>query len=107
MIPFHDCIFGCVRVCVEDVWRNPRRALRGHLDSVDAEIQKMIRRCNEKRDPGCLGYLGEYTTQLYWDYNKTGTKWLFRGFVGDEILLPWHILGISLIPLAPLSLVWF
>ena len=25
---------------------------------------------NEKRDPGCLGYIGDYTTHLYGDYNK-------------------------------------
>ena len=24
---------------------------------------------NEKRAPGWLGYIGDYTTQLYWDYN--------------------------------------
>ena len=31
----------------------------------------MLRKVSEKRDPGCLGYLGDYvTTQLYRDYNK-------------------------------------
>ena len=25
---------------------------------------------HEKRAPGWLGYIGDYTTQLYWDYNK-------------------------------------
>ena len=25
---------------------------------------------NEKRAPGCLGYIGDYTTQVYLDYNK-------------------------------------
>ena len=25
---------------------------------------------NEKRAPGCLGYIGDYTTQLYGDYSK-------------------------------------
>ena len=25
---------------------------------------------NEKRAPSCLGYIGDYTTQLYGDYNK-------------------------------------
>ncbi len=25
---------------------------------------------NEKRAPGCLVYIGGYTTQLYRDYNK-------------------------------------
>ena len=25
---------------------------------------------NEKKKPGCLGYIGDYTTQLYEDYNK-------------------------------------
>ena len=23
---------------------------------------------NEKKTPGCLGYIGDYTTQLCWDY---------------------------------------
>ena len=26
--------------------------------------------CNEKRDPGCLGYIGDSSTQLCGDYNK-------------------------------------
>ena len=25
---------------------------------------------NEKRAPGCLGYIGDYTAQLFKDYNK-------------------------------------
>ena len=25
---------------------------------------------NEKRAPGCFGFIGDYTTQLYSDYNR-------------------------------------
>ena len=31
--------------------------------------EKVIDMNNEK-NPGCLGYIGDYTTQLYGDYNK-------------------------------------
>ena len=29
---------------------------------------------NEKRAPGCLGYVMDFTTQLYRDYNKPWNK---------------------------------
>ena len=31
--------------------------------------------CNEKRAPGCLGYIGDYTTQLYRNYNIPLLGW--------------------------------
>ena len=34
------------------------------LGSLDVDLS------NAKRAPGCLGYIGDYTTQLCGDYNK-------------------------------------
>ena len=42
------------------------------------EVKFQLYRCkklypqmsNEKRDPGCLGYIGDFTTQLYRDFDK-------------------------------------
>ena len=39
------------------------------LRTAAGEIQDLINMSNEKR-PGWLGYIGDYTTQVYRDYNK-------------------------------------
>ena len=39
-------------------------AAMGILDTIQTQ------KSNEKRAPGWLGYIGDYTTQLYRDYNK-------------------------------------
>ena len=35
---------------------------------------------NEKRAPGCLGYIRDYATQVYRDYDKPSWGWKVRGF---------------------------
>ena len=34
------------------------------------EIVTQVLQVSNEKNPGCLGYVGDYTTQLYWDYNK-------------------------------------
>ena len=33
-------------------------------------VQSSIATNEPRKKPGWLGYIGDYTTQLYWDYNK-------------------------------------
>ena len=47
---------------------------------------------NEKRAPGCLGYIGDYTTQLCGDYNKPLTTSIMenkRGIFVAKIRIVW------------------
>ena len=41
----------------------------GHTDDPQEVLYSIFQLSNEK-NPGWLGYLGDYTTQLYGDYNK-------------------------------------
>ena len=41
----------------------------GEIDSWKLERGWELQVSNEK-NPGCLGYIGDYTAQLYGDYNK-------------------------------------
>ena len=55
---------GCSRSPVQNLIppRHPKMPV-GKCDSVDSEV-------SSDENTGCLGFLGDYTTQVYRDYNK-------------------------------------
>ena len=34
------------------------------------QTNSILEQLSNEKNPGCLGYIGDYTTQLYRDYNK-------------------------------------
>ncbi len=38
-------------------------------DAVDDVLSIFLESIEPRKKPGWLGYIGDYTTQLYWDYN--------------------------------------
>ena len=56
-------------------WSEVQKKTSSHLNGHDStncfqKIPKMLQLSNEKRVPGRLGYIGDYTLKLYTDYNK-------------------------------------
>ena len=41
-----------------------------HWTMIMGERVKLAFQLSNGKNPGCLGYIGDYTTQLYRDYNK-------------------------------------
>ena len=40
------------------------------INSVSSDECVLERNMSNEKNPGCFGYIGDYTAQLYGDYNK-------------------------------------
>ena len=66
---------------------------------LDIRFQAAYEQLSNERNPGCFGYIGDYTTQLYGDYNKPfygsllnnqWTSWKFFRVVGEKFPKAWQ-----------------
>ncbi len=77
MIVIHENRYVIYVVPISSFRRSNHRTdldSRSAILSVDSWVPptngKLATQLSNEKNPGCLGYIGDYTTQLYRDYNK-------------------------------------
>ena len=61
-------------------WGFPRERFQGVAERcVVFSLKESFQLMSNEKNPGCLGYIGDYTTQLYRDYNKPSHDLTLKG----------------------------
>ena len=60
-----------VRLCMRSDWSiGLMQECRNYMHPVPPKMKSEINQLKNEKKSGCLRYIGDYTTQLYGDYNK-------------------------------------
>jgi len=55
---------------VHDSWAGAEKAEQDGATERGKSVAVAVFHLSHEKFPGCLGYIGDYTTHLYGDYNK-------------------------------------
>ena len=82
LIPVMHACHDCQEATFENL-NNVAEVNRSHVELAGVLYMDVWQMSHEK-NPGCLGYVGDYTIQLYRDYPLPFSRWVFPKMVGEN-----------------------